>query len=173
MQRLQIQTTQTQSNTPVKNIAVCKTRQKSKSKTKPFICFDVRAMVYTYMPLKQIFKISRHLCKTEFGRVLRLGTIISKDRKEDTLEIILPDPLEVQNVLSSGSQGFWDFFFLLVPKPVLKLHTDSSTLLAMSLLERYALFHSKISLEFEITGFHDCNQWAHLLMILTKRGLNG
>ena len=43
----------------------------------------------------------------------------------------------------------------------------------MSLLERYAIFHSKISLEFEITGFHDCNQWAHLLMILTKRGLNG
>ena len=130
-------------------------------------------MIYTYMTLKQIFKISRQLCKTEFGRVLRLSSIISRNRKEDTLEMILPDPLEVQNFLPSGTQGFWDFFFLLVPKPVLKLQTDSSTLLAMSLLERYAIFHSKISLELEITGFHDCNQWAHLLMILTKRGLNG
>ena len=41
----------------------------------------------------------------------------------------------------------------------------------MSLLEMYSRYFNKVGLEFEISSFNDCNNWVHLLLVLSRKRL--
>ena len=119
------------------------------------MCFDARTYVYQFLPFNEVYKVSRQLCKSEFRRVLKLSGLIMKDRQEEQIEITLPCTHQIQRFPSA--ENWWGFFFQVAAKPNIKLTAESSSMLAMSLLERYAGLLHKIGIELDITGFHDCN----------------
>ena len=127
----------------------------------------MRAKIYAFLPFTKIYQVSRLLCKSEFKRIIKLGQMITRERKDEMIEVTVPCTHKIQRLTSAWS--WWGFFFHMASKPNIKLNSESSSMLAMSLLERYAGLLPKIGIEFEVTGFQDCNQWVHLLMILSRR----
>ena len=134
-------------------------RQTQHQKSKQAICFDVRSKIYTYLSYQDIYKYSRCMCKTEFGKVLKLGKFFARERQEEEcIGLQVPSLREIQkHTHHLLARSWWDLVFHLAPKPALVLSAHSSELLAMSLLNRYSSFLNKTCIEFEISGELDCN----------------
>mmetsp|Transcript_32926 Transcript_32926/g.43393 ORF Transcript_32926/g.43393 Transcript_32926/m.43393 type:complete len:195 (+) Transcript_32926:138-722(+) len=139
------------------------------------LCFDVRVVAYTYLPMRDIFKTTRLLCKTEFKRILKAKSLFAAALKnnqggsDDQFEVTIPSARKIESLVAEWTP-WWSFFFQVVPKPTIKLTARSSALLAATLLERYSgrVCREKLAIEIELSHYQDCNQWTHLMLMLTR-----